>query len=532
MNSLANFIPVTQDGTAADGALRLSEARFRAAIAAVDGVVWTNDATGRMRGEQAGWSGLTGQSESEYTDFGWAEAVHPDDAAATLEAWNCAVENKARFIFEHRIRVASGEWRLFSVRAIPVLNLHGAIEEWVGVHTDVTEDRQQKDELRRLAAELSQASHRKSEFLAVLAHELRNPLAPIRTGLDLIGISGNNAAVISRAREMMGRQVNHMVHLVDDLLDIARITSGKVELQRKHVLLSEIFTTAIDASMPAFQSSGLHFTSALPETDVVLDADPVRMSQVIGNLLANAAKYTPGNGTVDLSAQCIENHVEIKVSDTGIGIPPDSIISVFDMFSQVSQNLKRAQGGMGIGLSIVKQLVELHGGSVGAFSGGKNAGSVFTVTLPILALLPNIEVQRSSQFDAMHPAWQKFKIVIADDNVDAASSLAELLRLRGHDVSVANDGKAALVMACETLPDIVFLDIGMPGLTGYEVARALRTDLTHSSMYLIALTGWGSVEDRQRTLDAGFDYHLTKPIHLAAVDKILHEVSEGALKLH
>ena len=519
-------MPVIQDHTAADGALRLSEARFRAAIAAVAGVVWTNDATGRMKGEQAGWSGLTGQSESEYTDFGWATALHPDDAVGTLEAWNCAVENKERFMFEHRIRVASGEWRRFSVRAIPVFNPQGAIEEWVGVHTDVTEDRQQKEELRRLAAELSQASHRKSEFLAVLAHELRNPLAPIRTGLDLIGISGNNAAVVSRAREMMGRQVSHMVHLVDDLLDIARITSGKVELKRKHVLLSEIFATAIEASMPAFQLAGLHFTSALPEMAVVIDADPVRMSQVLGNLLANAAKYTPSSGAIDLSAQCIDNHVTITVADSGIGIPSDSLNSVFDMFSQVSQNLQRAQGGMGIGLSIVKQLVELHGGSVGAFSGGKNAGSVFTVTLPILSFLPTMEAPKSPEFVVQHPDSKKFKIIVADDNVDAASSLAELLQLRGHDVSVANDGKAALVMACETMPDIVFLDIGMPGLTGHEVARALRTDLTHRSMYLVALTGWGSVEDRQRTTDAGFDHHLTKPIHLAAVDKVLQSVGE------
>lgn len=527
MNSNKNKSFTAQEKTKSELALRSSEARYKAAITAVAGIVWTNDFSGRMKGEQPGWSQLTGQTVDEYADYGWANAVHPDDALPTIEAWNAAVAEKRLFVFEHRVKTVQGEWRLFSIRAVPVLGPDGEIEEWVGVHTDITEERRQKEELRRLAAELSHLSQRKSEFLAVLAHELRNPLAPIRTGLDLMGISSENPAVLNRARKMMERQVNHMVHLIDDLLDIARITSGKVELQQKTVRLDEITSIAIEASTPIFQASSHSFSTFLPDEAVYINADPVRISQVLINLLTNAAKYTPHGGAVTLAAQCDGQNVIISVTDSGMGIPKEAIGSVFDMFSQVSRNLGRAQGGLGIGLAIVKQLVELHGGSVGVSSDGENTGSTFTVTLPVVSATdctgtPTLAVQSGHGLPV-----RPLKILVADDNRDAANSLATLLQLQNHEVILANDGSTALAKACEKLPEIMFLDIGMPGLTGLEVARAIRSDRAYDHITLIALTGWGTEADRQRSREAGFNFHLTKPIHLAVVNKLLQSIGAG-----
>lgn len=504
-----------------DYALRLSEARFRAAIAAVAGIVWTNDAAGRMKGDQPGWGQLTGQTPEEYADFGWANAVHPDDAIPTINAWNAAVAEKRLFAFEHRVRSVGGEWRLFSIRAIPVLGAHGDIVEWVGVHTDVTDERRQQEELRRLAAELSESSQRKSEFLAVLAHELRNPLAPISTGLDLISMSPDNPAMLKRTREMMRRQVSHMVHLIDDLMDIARITSGKVELRLELVELDGIVSAAIEASASQLQASGHTLSVSLPDTAIVLFADQVRIAQVLGNLLTNAGKYTPIGGLIGISAKCDSQSVTISVTDNGMGIPAEALGSVFDMFSQVSRTLGSANGGLGIGLSIVKQLVELHGGTVSVVSDGPNLGSTFIVMLPLASRAQSPENSKRDEHLKQATIMRTFKILVADDNFDAANSLADLLRLRGHDVILANDGKTALAKACEAVPDIIFLDIGMPGFTGLEVARAVRGNPAYEQMILVALTGWGAELDRQRTREAGCNYHLTKPIDLEAVDKLL-----------
>ena len=496
-------------------------------MAAVAGIVWTNDAAGRMKGDQPGWSLLTGQTSEEYAEFGWANAVHPDDAMSTLSAWNTAVEEKRLFAFEHRVRTVDGEWRLFSIRASPVLGPNGDIEEWVGVHTDVTDERRQKEELRRLAAELSESSRRKTEFLAVLAHELRNPLAPIRTGLDLIGMSPDNPAMLKRTREMMGRQVNHMVHLIDDLMDVARISSGKMELKRELVALEGIVSSAIEASAPHLEASSHTLSVSLPDPAIVLFADHVRIAQVLSNLLTNAGKYTPKGGDISLSAQCVGETLTIAINDNGMGIPKEALGSVFDMFTQVNRMLGHANGGLGIGLSIVKQLVELHGGSVGVSSDGPNLGSTFIITLPLATRAQSPEnLTRDGRLEQA-TTMRTLKILVADDNFDAASSLADLLLLRGHDVILANDGKEALVKACEAVPDIIFLDIGMPGLTGLEVARAIRRSPAYEQMILVALTGWGTELDRERTRQAGCNHHFTKPIDLAAVDQLLLTIAQN-----
>jgi PAS domain S-box-containing protein len=391
--------------------------------------------------------------------------------------------------------------------------------------SDITERRKADEELRRFAAELSEASRKKSEFLAVLAHELRNPLAPIRSGVEVIRMGVNKPDVVLRVVDTMDRQVSHMVHLIDDLLDVARITSGKIELKRKTMRLHDALQSAIEASTPLIAASGHTFKTAIAPEEMVLHADPIRIAQVIGNLLTNAVKYTPEGGVVTLEAQRLDDQVRITVTDNGVGIPSDALPSIFTMFSQVNRNLGRAQGGLGIGLSIVRQLVELHGGSVAVVSDGPGTGTSFQILLPLLLVsdktvpLPLLAPEQKLE--------RTFTVLVADDNVDAATTLANLLELQGHEVLVAYDGPAAVTMARQFCPDLIFLDIGMPGMSGHEVARAIRSSGLAQEASLIALTGWGSDDDRNQTRESGFDYHLTKPAQWAAIEKILQGAAMG-----
>lgn len=387
--------------------------------------------------------------------------------------------------------------------------------------SDITARRKADEDLRHFAAELSEASRKKSEFLAVLAHELRNPLAPIRSGLEVIRLSADKPAMITKVAAMMDRQVNHMVHLIDDLLDVARITSGKVELRKQTILIADVLANAIEASMPLVTASRHTLKTSLDIDELFMHADPTRIAQVIANLITNAAKYTPEGGHINIAAKHEGDSIRITVSDNGVGIPPEALPSIFDMFSQVSRNLGRAQGGLGIGLSIVRQLVELHGGSIAARSEGIGLGTSVDIVLPLADPLEvSAPVALSSDPAKARPA-RRFKILVADDNVDAAEVLASLLEFRGHDVVVVHNGIAALDAARSLRPELIFLDIGMPGMTGHEVARAVRDIDALKGIRLIALTGWGAQEDRHRTREAGFDHHLTKPADLSAIDEIL-----------
>jgi signal transduction histidine kinase len=365
---------------------------------------------------------------------------------------------------------------------------------------------------------LREADRHKSEFLAVLAHELRNPLAPIRNGLELLRLGAGGAETVARVSGMMDRQLSHMTHLIDDLLDIARVSSGKIVLHRELSDLNRIVAAAVEASMPALQGAGHDLAVRLPDAPLPVEADPVRISQVIGNLLANAAKYTPRNGRIGVSAWVEDGAAVVAVADNGIGIPAESLEAVFDMFTQVARHMERSNGGLGIGLSLVRRLVALHGGTVTASSPGPGQGSTFTIRLPLAAALPQ-PVGESPP--AAQAAGRPLRILIADDNVDAARSLSELLALEGHDTRVAADGAEALELAAGFHPEAVFLDIGMPGMDGYETARRLRCVPGLDAVPLAALTGWGAAEDRARSRAAGFDYHLLKPAVPAEVRAVL-----------
>lgn len=414
---------------------------------------------------------------------------------------------------------AMGRW--FSVYATRI----GAesSREVALVFSDITEQKKAEEDLRRLAAELSEANRLKSEFLATLAHELRNPLAPLHTGLEVLGRSVDKPEMIHRLRGMMDRQVTHMVHLVNDLLDVARITSGKVEIRKKSVDLKELVKTAVETSAPAIERGKHHLDVILPEEPLMLDADPVRIAQVLGNLLTNAAKYTPNDGHIEVFARREGTDAVISVSDTGIGIPPEALGKVFVMFNQVGAGMSRSQGGLGIGLSLVHKLVDLHGGSVKATSPGTGKGSTFIVRLPLSLSVQDKPGEKRDQNVAGDPVARMLRILIADDNTDAAASLAALLEMHGHAVELAYDGYAAMKKAQDFLPELAFLDIGMPGLNGYEVARLLRKTDSLQGAILVALTGWGDQKDRERSKQAGFAYHITKPINANELQRVLSE---------
>lgn len=380
--------------------------------------------------------------------------------------------------------------------------------------TDITERVQSEENLK-------QADRRKNEFLAMLAHELRNPLAPIRTGLEVLRLSQGQAQTTERMLDLMDRQMQQMVRLVDDLLDISRITQGKVQIRKQPCQLQNVLDNAIEASRPFIGDSGVKLTINTPSEPVELDADPARLAQVFSNLLNNAAKYTDPGGQVWLAAEHSQQELVVKVRDTGTGIPANMLDAVFDAFTQVDNSLGRSHGGLGVGLSLVQSLVELHGGSVTAHSDGPGKGSEFVVRLPGL-------VSHSSSMDGELPMLEderrlsvSHRILVVDDNMDAANALAMMLEMLGHQVKVAHNGRDGLALAEEFQPRLLLLDLGMPELNGYDMARAVRAQRWGKRMVISALTGWGQAEDRQRSRAAGFDFHLVKPVEQEVLNDML-----------
>lgn len=371
---------------------------------------------------------------------------------------------------------------------------------------------------------LRDADRHKSEFLATLAHELRNPLAPMRSGLQMLRLAGDAPETVCKLREMMERQLMQMVRLIDDLLDIARINRGQVELKKERVALRQVVETAIETSLPAIESMHHDFNVDLGDAALNLDIDPVRIAQVISNLLNNAAKYTPRNGCIALSVRHSEDAVLIAVTDSGAGIPAGAFDTIFEMFTQVGRNIDQAQGGLGIGLWLARRLLEMHGGSITGASPGIGLGSTFTVRLPLADEEPEEATARPAAGEAGSEAGS-LRILVVDDNVDAADTMAALLEMFGHVTGVANDGHQALQKAKEFRPHAVFLDIGLPGMNGYEVARTLRNTPGLDKAALIALTGWGAADDRARAREAGFDHHLTKPAELDTIENLLGDVA-------
>ena len=370
--------------------------------------------------------------------------------------------------------------------------------------------RQAESERQSAMLALREADRRKDEFLAMLAHELRNPLAPIRNAVEILGT--DDQRLRERARTIIGRQVTHMARLVDDLLEVSRITQGKVVLQRTSVSLRTVVETAVETARPYIDASGHELHVSLPDEDIGLEVDPVRVGQAVGNLLHNAAKFTPGRGKLSLEARRDEDAVEIVVSDNGVGIAPETLPYVFDLFTQDERSLARSQGGLGIGLSLVRGMVQLHGGTVAAESEGRGKGSRFRVRLPIATRRP-----RPSLVPKPAPSEPR-RVLVIEDDMDSAETIGVVLQNYGHQVTIVTDGHKAVDVATASRPDVVLLDIGLPGMDGYELAQKLRRVPETRGAYIIAVSGFGQERDRARSAAAGFDLHLTKPVepaHLA-----------------
>ena len=380
--------------------------------------------------------------------------------------------------------------------------------------------RRRQYQVRDLLREREDADRRKDEFLAMLAHELRNPLAPIRNAAGLLGFPTLDPATLLEVRDVLERQVGHMTRLIDDLLDVSRITRGKIELEKQVVDLGEAMNHAARAAAEVIQARRHELIQLLPPEPMRLEVDPTRLDQVLTNLLTNSAKYTPPGGKISLSAVCEAGHAVIRVRDDGIGVEPTLLPRMFDLFTQADRPLDRSQGGLGIGLTVVKSLVELHGGTVEARSDGPGTGLEMTVRLPALPGAPPVRSRpEAPQLAAAKPS----RVLLVEDHADGAAMLSRLLRSYGHEVRVAHDGPSGIQAALEFLPDVLLLDIGLPGMDGYEVARRLRREPKLRRAYFAALTGYGGAGDAEAAEAAGFDRHLTKPVEVDTLRQILSD---------
>lgn len=403
------------------------------------------------------------------------------------------------------------------------------LAEYTGkLEQEIAERTRLEEELRHRASQLAEADRRKDEFLAMLAHELRNPLAPIRNATDILLLKGSDQSVLRRARELIGRQVMHMTRLLDDLLDVSRITGGKIRIAKEPVAVADVVAQAVETVRPLIDKKQHHLSISLPSEPVRLEADSTRLVQVVANLLNNAAKYTEPGGNIWLTGELVNDEVVLRVRDTGVGIGREMLPRVFDLFAQSDRTLDRSQGGLGIGLTLVHKLVEMHGGSVFAHSDGPGRGSEFTVRLPALpAATPAVESPPSEFASASSPA----RVLVVDDSVDVAEAIGMLLSLLGHEVHMAHSGKDAIEAARKLRPDVVLLDIGLPGMDGYAVARCLRERPEVNGLRLIAVSGYGQEEDLARSKAAGFDHHLVKPVSAEALQAAIAERTGEAMTM-
>jgi PAS domain S-box-containing protein len=453
----------------------------------------------------------------------WSEAVLPEDLPAQEAALRDDIPLGAQGKLEFRIRRRdTGEIRHIQAVETRRISAQGEVQAFVGTNLDVTERKLAEERLRQLATELSEADRRKDEFLSTLAHELRNPLAPLRHGLQIIKLARvdpeADMGAVEAVHDMMERQLVQLVRLVDDLLDVSRISTGKMQLKLEPVPLGSVINIAVESSRAMFAQAAQDLSVSLPDRPVYINADPTRLTQVFLNLLHNASKYSGPGARISLAAAREDNEVIVRVMDPGVGIPQDMLGAIFDIFTQVDRTLEKAHGGLGIGLSLVQRLVRLHGGSVEARSRGPSQGSEFIVRLPTVRPEPTDDAPGPAGTPAA--ASGCCRILVADDNEDAAVSLATLLRLLGHDVRTAFDGLAAVQAAADFKPDVIMLDIGMPKLNGYDACRRIRAQPWGKQALVIAVTGWGQDEDKRRSREAGFDHHLVKPVDSSMIAEL------------
>ncbi|MEZ4425697.1 MAG: PAS domain S-box protein [Gemmatimonadota bacterium] len=514
----AEMTGITMDITdrkRAEERLRESEERFREMTDRLPLLVWAQGEDGEQIFVNNTFCRYFGVQRDEMKADRWMSLMHPDDpdTLAYATAFAAAVRERRPFRGRVRVRRSDGEWRWLESWGRPRFDAVGHYLGHIGVSADITE--------RKFAEErLLEQDERKDLFLATLAHELRNPLAPLQSCLEILRLEADESERSRRTREVMERQLTTLVRLIDDLLDVARVSKGHMELRTSRLDLREAIQAAVELSRPLIERRGHALTLHLSSQPVWIEADSTRLAQVFGNLLTNAAKYTDSGGRIDVSLTQDEATVAVRVADTGRGIPPDRLAEVFDMFTQVHGRDDAGQGGLGIGLALVRKLVDLHGGRVEVESAGRDRGSAFTVHLPLAPQRSRERAVPAGEEIRHAPSPARRRILVVDDNRDAAETLARVLTLLGHETHLAFSGASALTSAQALEPDAVFCDIGMPDMDGHEVARRLRAQ-QHDGLLLVAITGWGTEDDRARALGAGFDLHLTKPIDAARAAQIL-----------
>ncbi len=510
----------TVERVRAEAALHQSEERRRLALDAAELGAWHIDpATNTLTTDERFRIIFAGTTDAMDYEQAFA-AIHPDDRERIREAVAAAIrpDNPAPYAEEYRVVHQDGSvrWVFGKGRANFDREGPGRLISFDGTVADITARKLIEAEQERLVGQLRDADRRKDEFLATLAHELRNPLAPIHNGLQVIRMAGANGTV-EQARAMMERQLGQMVRLVDDLLDVSRVTTGKLELRRERTELRVVIDSAVETTRPVIEQAGHTLAVVMPNEPIIVDGDPIRLAQVVSNLLTNSAKYTNRGGQIRLAVGREAGMAVISVTDDGIGIPPTMLGKVFEMFTQVDRALEKTTGGLGIGLSLVKGLVGMHGGTIEARSEGEGRGSEFIVRLPVVVSA----VQKAEPAVVVEPVGSSRRVLVADDNVDSAESLRILLKLLGNDVRTANDGLQAVEAAETFRPEVILLDIGMPKLNGYEVCRRIREQPWGKTAILVAMTGWGQDEDKRRSQEAGFDYHFVKPLNFDALEKLL-----------
>lgn len=500
--------------------LRESESFYRQTLESIPGMTFTNNPQGDCDFVSQQWIEFTGMSFEDHLGSGWTRALHRDDRAASYELWLSVVAAGHDFETKYRVRRHDGVYKWFKVRGRAIRDSAGQIDRWSGAAVNV-------DDLVRAEEALREADRHKDEFLAMLAHELRNPLAPILNAVQILRLTGQGAGSPGGVHEVIERQVQHMVRLVDDLLDVSRVSSGRIQLRKCPLDLVAVVQHAVDTHRSAISARHHELALMLPADPLRVDGDFIRLAQVVGNLLNNAAKYSDDGGKLYLSVEREAREGEaplavVRVRDTGRGIDPAVLPRVFDLFYQVDRTIDRSDGGLGIGLSLAKSLVTMHGGTIEAHSAGRGHGSEFVVRLPVLPE-PADEGRPAGGVPATAAtaaSGSGLRVLVVDDNIDSAESMTLLLRLKGHDVRTAHDGEQAVASALAERPEVVLLDIGLPKLNGYDACRRMREGGLRDTL-IVAMTGYGQPEDRRRSLEAGFDIHLVKPVDLGAVLELL-----------
>ena len=493
-------------------AVRESEQRLKQLANNIPHLAWMADAEGWIHWYNDRWYTYTGTTPEQMEGWGWQQVHHPDRLEKITEEWKHSIATGEPFEATFPLRGTDGTYRSFYTLVAPVKDGTGAIIQWFGTNTDITP-------LEELKSELLAQDRRKDDFLAMLAHELRNPLAPINTAAQMLALPGIDGNLVRRTSEVITRQVTHMTDLVDDLLDVSRVTRGLITLQQQTLGIGEILSNATEQIQALINRKNLHLHMELPEHPLLVVGDSTRLVQIFCNILNNAAKYTPENGHINVGVSVDSRQVEVTIEDDGIGIPQSLLPHIFELFTQAERTPDRAQGGLGLGLALVKSLTELHGGSVVVQSRGVDLGSTFVVRLP---LVKNIALsQPDVRPEGITTSDQNLRLLIVDDNVDAADTLAMFLEAMGHSVSVEYSAQPALEHVRTLLPQFMFIDIGLPDIDGHALVRKLRLMPELAKTVFVAVSGYGQAKDKEQSLLAGFTHHLVKPVSLSDLQTIL-----------